>query len=1268
MDRNLEKNLRKIQGLREKGQLEKALSQLESWAKKNPDTPHYQYEAANVALDLGDHVGGLRWLKNLLRSAPDSRARVLEAVNERFQNEPILPLGEFLIDRYLSRDEIEPALAVVTQLSEEDLEQYRQKLKIRHSGLASSSTPELLKFSLYAQIAVAHAQKNPEEFGAHAQELLAGQSEQAKPLAALCESELKLHPRCTPLLAAAGLAQLQTKQVERACQLLSTAAAPETAPALLEKLRDQRVPDEHRGAWLRTLAELALAARSFQEATEFFREAADANPKSRADILERLQNLPPSLDAEAAAPLWKLQLRLLVVMRKYGPVPSLIEKLRTEAKIDADELRAIMGEGQENSEAPAEMAFLLTEAALQAKDLAAAVQHTTEIPDRDEHVLHKVIRAIEKVLPEWTSEKRLELSALQAVIYARLGQQRGANETLAELWEKEEDASALFAVTKTCLQRVQPSARLLSAMLKPSLAAGQTELLSEALDGLLHYNPEDLKWTADDIVAQLDEMPEYSAALLSILDQADSELGATQLLRYPVACAALSCGRIARAVPEFQILLMARPQLAEEVLERLRRALQENPEDAELNLAAFDLLWEAQEHEEAEQCLVRALRAEPERIQELSDRFEQLLVDAPDSSSLWLGYGEALYSIGRFAQLDELVKRGLASKIDSSSLSDLRLLQARVLVDEGHVDDAVAHIELLLNEAEEPPEHAVGVLQGLLESDPGNARARYLLGRAGDADLDIAVPAFCKAADLDRNLVKQVATQLDALLARPAATATHFLLVANFDRRHRDPEVASRAYERALRLDSNTADKVLADLGGELESPSASLELLYTAAHAARHAGKLEQACQILTRLYGQNTAEIRHVLAELRKVSQEFPEELLPQRTSARILLADKQVEAAAELVASLATNPNYPVELRRAMLEEFQQRVPAHWGLLMGLAQFRGQDGDRDQAAELLWSALQHEDLDIEAALGVTRALLKDAPEQGELRLIQHDLLLRSGQVEAAYEALPQPSALPRERQNELNTRLSAASRRGFGHINFVLSQAESYRQEGRRDESLALLRQAYEKAEGEDRVRLGSELARGLKHVGRQDEAQEIFLGLVDEGLQWTQVYSLVGRWRVERLEQEGRALRQRIEENPDDCEARLQLGAILLQRDKVAEAADLLSETHAEGEPRLRRACLLADAYLRLDRCTRAEAVLHAVAGETEDFWAEEIEWRMAQCAQRMERHAECHARYEKLFDSKRYGERARERATEAYGRYLSDLAGEYRAVLSRVSTL
>ena len=141
-----------------------------------------------------------------------------------------------------------------------------------------------------------------------------------------------------------------------------------------------------------------------------------------------------------------------------------------------------------------------------------------------------------------------------------------------------------------------------------------------------------------------------------------------------------------------------------------------------------------------------------------------------------------------------------------------------------------------------------------------------------------------------------------------------------------------------------------------------------------------------------------------------------------------------------------------------------------------------------------------------------------------------------------------------------------------------------------------------------------------------------------------------------------------EDPSDDEARLSLAALLLERDQAEEATTTLSETSCEGEQAMRRACLLADAYLRRDRANRAEAVLLAVESRAENFWVEEIGWRLAECAARAGRHAEAFARYQLLLDNPRYGARARERASKAYGRYLSDLAGEYKAVLSKVSTL
>ncbi len=1271
MDRNLEKNLRKIQGLRSKGQLEKALKQLQDWARKHPDTPHYQYEAAMVAFDLGDHAIGLRWLKSLLRYAPDSRGRVLEAVTERYEAEPILPLGEFLVDRYLAKSQIDEAMEVIGRLSDDDLETYRKKLAVRLRSLAANPSDELSRVGHTTQLGIAHAQKRPEDFARAVRMLLETVPDQAKALLPLCQAEMKIHSRSPELAAAVGLCALQAGEEALACSFLSAASAePEVASSLLEQIRDHRTSEEVRGTWLKTLGELALATGDTEASARHFFAAADAQPTLRRDILAHLENLPPSLEPSAAAPLWKLQLRLLVVMRKFNTVPQLIERLRKEGQVDPEELQALMGEGNDDGPAEAEMSYLLADAALQAKDLHAAAIHANEIPDQDEHTLNKLIRSIEKVLPQWEDEGRFELTAMQAVLYARLGQQHGANDTLAELWEQESDPRPLFAVTETCLQRIHPSARLLSAMLQPALEHGRSDLLAQALDGLLRHNAEDFKWTADDLVAHMDEHPEHAEHILKLLDGVDRELGASQLLRYPVACAALSCHQIQRAVPEFQILLMARPQLAEDVLSRLRRALVEEPDDADLNLAAFDLLWEAKEEEEAGQCLSRALRAQPERIEELSERFEQLLEKAPENSTLWLEYGEALYSVSRFSQLDALIQRAIVSSLAPTALADLRLLQARVLMDEGRLDDAVSHLELLLQEQEVSPQKAVETLRRLTEIDPDHGRAQFLLGLASHRanDPDTAVTAFCTAARQDRSLVAEVAQRLDALLSVPSVTGEHILQVADFDRRFRDADTAARGYERALRLQPEMADRILASLSEEIANPTAATPLRYAAARAARTAGKLEESCRILTEIYSQDTDEFKRVTTELRLSAREHPDELLPIHTSARILLAHKQIDSAAQLIVSAIGDGSHPVEERRAILEEFHQRIPEHGGLTMELAKLHVEAGERDEAARLLWKVVANEDLDVDRALAICRQALDGASEHGELRLLHHDLLLRLGRVEEALEALPDPSALGQDRQEALSERLAAAPRRGHVRVLFVLNQAESLRQAGRREESVAVLRKAFEKAEGEDRVRLGSELARGLEHLGRHDEALEIFKGLAHGDMEWTEIYAMVGRWKIERLDRESKALRERIENDPGDDEARLTLAALLLERDEAEEAAATLSEANCAGEQALRRACLLADAYLRRDRVTRAEAVLKSIESRAEDFWVDEIGWRLAECAARSGRHAEAFARYQLLFDNQRYGTRARERASKAYGRYLSDLAGEYKAVLSKVSTL
>lgn len=1273
MDRNLEKNLRKIHAMRAKGQLDKALKQLQDWAKKHTDTPHYQYEAAMVALDLGDHATGLRWLKNLLRTAPDSRGRILDSITERYREEPILPLAEFLVERHLSDPtDLDAVFEVVGQLGENELESFRQKLAVRHRSLAVNHSPELARTSYHSQMAVAHALERPEEFAAHLQGLLDEIPEDAAELALLGESELAQAKRCAPLLHATGACHAAAGRAGRAAELLVTAGTRDTslAPGILEEMRAAPLPTEDRGTWLRAMGELALLSGEWENSAELYREAADCDPTGRAKILERLENLPPSLEPEQAGPLWKLQLRLLVVMRRVQSVPGVLERLRKHDLVDPDELRALMGEGKSGSEKPSEMSFLLAEAALRAFDLGAAAAHAAEIPDNDQHSLHKVIRTIEAVKEDWEEEGRLELMAFMAVIYARLGEQHGTNDTLAGLWEGENDAAALVSVTESCLQRIHPSARLLTSMLAPCLHEGQLELLSTALDSLLRNNADDLRWFVDDLVQHLDEHQDQAERILELLDRADRTLGATQQLRYPVACAALACGKVARAVPEFQVLLMARPQLAGEVLDRLRAALENSPQDADLNLAAFDLLWEAKELDEAGDCLARALAADPQRIEELSGRYEQLLEQAPKRAELWLSYAQALYSVGRYAQLQELVERAVVSNLAWSGIADLRLLMARVQLDEGDLDAAVGLVELLLEEGEVHAERAAETLEAVVHVHPTHARAQLLLGRAcaSAGDLDRSIPALCAAARADHSLVSEIALQLETLAAQPAATATHLMAVGDFDRRFRDAADAARNFDRALRLEPTISDRILSELASESESPHGAIPLLYVASRAARQAGKLDLACTLLTQIYSQDTQEFGRVVTELGLCAEENPSELGPARANARILLANKEAEAAADLIADIVKDHQHPLESRREVLEEFHQRVPEHAGLLAALARVHGESGDLDRAAELMWEALDQESLDPEYALPLMAELLDQAPEHGELRMVQHDLLLLAGRIEEALDALPEPSALEGERLKALDERLAAASRRGMNSVALALRQAETLRRRGEREDSIEVLRRAAEQAEGTEKILVCADLARGLEHLGRHEEARKSLAVLVDEGMDWTEIYGTMGKAKQERVERECAALRQRVEDDPTDTEAHLQLAALLMEVDAEEEATRLLEHLRAEDEYAMRRACLLGDAHLRRGRCDRAEPVLRAMEGRAEGFWVEEIGWRLARCAELLGRHADAYARYQSLFDSERYGDRARARAHTAYGRHLKDLAGEYYAVLTGTSDI
>lgn len=141
MGHNLEKNLERVQSLRAKGQLDKALKSLQDWAEKHPDTPHYQFEAAMVAFELRDFSTGLNALRTLVRKLPETREKVLGACREQFADTPALPLAEYLAEQALSDQDLDGAGELIERLDEESRGVLLRKLEMRHRSLATSDEP-----------------------------------------------------------------------------------------------------------------------------------------------------------------------------------------------------------------------------------------------------------------------------------------------------------------------------------------------------------------------------------------------------------------------------------------------------------------------------------------------------------------------------------------------------------------------------------------------------------------------------------------------------------------------------------------------------------------------------------------------------------------------------------------------------------------------------------------------------------------------------------------------------------------------------------------------------------------------------------------------------------------------------------------------------------------------------------------------------------------------------------------------------------------------
>ena len=1271
---NLEKNLRKIELLRERGELDRALKQLQDWARRYPESPHYLYEVAIVAFELKDFGTGITSLKHLLRAMPDSRDKILRACEERYEDEAALPLCEFLVDHYASANRPEAAFRAVERLERTHLELYQKKSATRLRSLDSTvaQAPEAYEVCLITLLAIAHAQSDGQLFGERCELLLEKLPDRAKRVVELCELELTNHPELAPVRFALGRALCSLKKIGPAAAHLAQATdrQPQRAAEALAILEPLSPDPDSQAAYHRAVGQLALWAGDGARAARHLLSAADMDPSIRAGLIERLTKAAEPKDPEGLAALLKLRLRLLIVENRYGDAQPLLNRMRDESLVDPAELKSLLAGRSSNDVRPSELSRLLAENAIAAGDLRGLATQVNNLADHESGALRAILKSLQAAVSAQPADQQLEWRALEAVLLSRLHDEIAANETLVNLWRSGEfDLSQVFALTLNCLERMVPQPSLFVAMLPWVLGNGELEACRVQLERLMN----DLEYDSSELLRSLMDFtqanPQHAANLLHVLDSLDRDLGASQKLRFVVALASLYGGRYDRAVPEFSVLLLSDPMVRDEALELVQNAVRERSNDAGLQLAAFQILRAENEEETAAQCLARGLDLEPARVTELAPELNRMLAQKPKDAQLWRSYCNALFKARRFPLLDEMCRRATEALPPQES-SYYRLLQAHMLVEEGRLSEGLTILAAQTQSTTFDPKKAEEILRAIVRAHPTHVDAHMILGDilSGMQRIDEAIAAYEVAGRGDRGTLRNVLVRLRDLSLSPNAGGAQLLAIAGFLRRAAQPQLASDIYERAMQLDGKLADQIVGELGPELRRETPELSMMLLGARAARRAGQLERACELLVAIHSREDARFESVLNEFRKLQDEFPSELLPIRDAARVLLEHDAQLAAAQILADTARSERYPLASRIEMLEEFRHRLPDDRKLLILLTDLNVQASRVDAAVALLRSCLSIADFDAVPAAAIAEKLHQQHPERPDVGILAHDLLSRAGRVVDALRALPDPGLLPDRDQSELSERFAPQARRVLEDGELAMRYADSLWRQRRTDEALDALRTAAERVSGEAGEKLWTEYARRLHELGNVVDARRVLERLSKSVGNRRRFYRLFEEWNVQRLASAGDTLRLR-HAREGSAKVALELAENLLARGRFDEIPGLLTQDPADATLRARRAAVLARSHLELGKADLAEALLRPVSSlELDAQLQDEIRFLQAEAAERLGRFGDSHVRYLELVDSPKLGARARARAIRAYQNYLDDASGQYRAAISKVTDL
>lgn len=947
MDRNLERNLAKVNAWRARGDLPKARRRLAELVQEHPDTPDYRLDLARVCLDLGDSHAALGEVRLLLRQLPDRRDELLAAVEEHFQASGNLPAGQFLFEDHVARGDHEAAGLVLERFTEAQLQQTLDRCATKIATVRShraEAGPDAsgedgggaLRQAWWGSFHCALALKQIEAAATHAVNLLRGAESDRKQLLAVLERRGRSAQTPPPLLAVLGEARVRDGRVVDGLSALLGAA--ERDRSLLPRVEaicaqlDSFLADLPAG--LRARGHLARLAGRAEEAIDLYRQAVTRDPQGIRSLLELIT---PADHTPETRPYSLFRVELLARACDGPGLAAALEQLRQVPGIEPGDLRDVLAPHLQAANPDPVLLLSAATLAINAGDveelerLSPACAHLTRAQ------LQRLVHAVDKHLGLQASEPELindpitgELVPvtppaaaappagepgerarwLRALVrlHAAAGDAAGANARLLLLWRDAPESGAasgtaggttgraaggapvaeLARFTREILAQVPPSPATLStlaAVLPPEM---QRELLPDLLTRLARTGPE-----------ASDEQGELEASLVALAagDEGQARTLGEQFAsradlaaRLPLAHAAsrLFGGDEEGGLHALAELAHTRPEYEERQLELLLARARRRPPHAAVALAAAQQLRLEDRLREAVDVLQPVLAAAPERAEEIGLFFESVLAAEPDQAEVWLAYLDGLLRAGRYRRLRQVLPRA-EQALPAVEIGRLRVYCARLRFEEGDPQGALLECELALQLADPPLGRLDELLGDLLVVNPALARAHLLRAMVAGAAgrLGDALAHATEALRRDPGLRAEAERAVRRLAEGRLLGGADSLALARFHLALGGAAEAAAYYQEALQASPAVAPEVAADLGAAGLGAAGPIPapLGRCLAQALRLAGDADAAAATLERLCAEEPGLLDWALKELATLETAQPRATGPARARARLL-----------------------------------------------------------------------------------------------------------------------------------------------------------------------------------------------------------------------------------------------------------------------------------------------------------------------------------------------------------------------------------------------